>query len=237
MLSIIISTWNEENYLPKLLYCIKNQTHRDYEIIVVDGNSTDKTREIARGYGCKLILEPKNKEGHPGIGRNLGVKAAKGDILLFLNADVQFDNNFLKNALSEIKKRKLDVAGAYISPMTNKFIDKVFLGIFNFVVSITQFFYPNACGDCIFCKKWLHKKVNGFDETVILGEDLDYFQRCGKYGKFRIIKSGKTYFSMRRFDNEGRWKVAFRHCSSAIYRVVFGQIRSDIFHYSIRYKK
>ena len=236
MISIIIPTWNEENYLPKLLDCIKKQTSKNYEIIVVDDNSDDKTREIAKNYGCKVIVEMKNRKGNPGIARNLGATIAKGDILLFFNADIKIDDNFLENALYEIKKRSLDVAGAYINPITDKFIDKVFIGIFNFIVSITQFFYPNACGDCIFCKKWLHKKVGGFDETILLGEDLDYLQRCGKFGKFRIIKNVRTYFSMRRFDNEGRLKVVIRHTLSATYRLLFGQIRNDIFKYWVDYK-
>ena len=237
MLSIVIPTWNEESYLSKLLDCIKRQTYKNYEVIVVDGNSKDKTRKIAKNYGCKVIQEPKNIESNPGMARNLGAKIAKGDILLFLNADIELDKDFLHKALNELKERNLDIAGAYVTPISNRFIDKVILGAFNFIVSITQSFYPNACGDCIFCKKWLHKKVNGFDETILLGEDLDYMQRCGKYGKFRILKSTHTYFSMRRFDNEGRLKVVIRHILSATYRLFVGQVRSDIFKYNLRYKK
>lgn len=232
MISIVIPTWNEEKYIPKLLNCIKKQTYKDYEIIVADDNSTDKTEQIAKKYGCKIV-----GGGTPAFGRNNGAKMAKGNILLFLDADVQFNNDFLKNALSEIKKMKLDVAGVYIYPLSNKFIDKVYLKIFNFCIFTTQFFYPNAYGGGIFCKKWLHKKVKGFDETIKLGEDLEYVNRCGKFGRFRIIKSGKVYFSMRRFDNEGRLKVGFRHFLSASYRILFGQIRSNIFNYNLRYKK
>ena len=168
---------------------------------------------------------------------NNGAKAAKGDLLLFLDADVQFDRDFLKKALNEINKRKFDVAGVHISPLSNNFIDKIYLKIFNSCIFVTQFFYPNASGGAIFCKKWLHKKVNGFDRTIVLGEELDYVQRCGKYGKFRIIESAKGYISMRRFDNEGRLKVGFRHFLSALYRIFFGQIRSNIFNYNLRYKK
>lgn len=54
-LSIIIPTYNEEEYLPKLLEGIKSQDFEDYEIIVADANSTDKTREIAEVYGCKIV--------------------------------------------------------------------------------------------------------------------------------------------------------------------------------------
>lgn len=55
MISIIIPTWNEENYLPKLLECIKKQTYRDYEVIVADANSTDNTKAIAKKYDCKIV--------------------------------------------------------------------------------------------------------------------------------------------------------------------------------------
>ena len=90
MLSIIIPAYNEEKYLPRLLRCIKEQTYKDYEIIIADANSTDKTRQIAKKYGCKIA-----KGGLPAVGRNNGAKIAKGDILLFLDADAKFNKNFL----------------------------------------------------------------------------------------------------------------------------------------------
>ena len=79
--------------------------------------------------------------------------------------------------------------------------------------------------------------MKGFDETIKLGEDLDYVNRCSKHGKFRTIKSEKVSLSMRRFDHEGKLKVAFRHIASASYRIAFGQIRKDIFKYNLNYKK
>jgi len=232
MISIIIPTLNEENYMPKLLNCIKKQSYTDYEIIVADGNSKDKTRRIAKQYGCKIV-----RGGLPAKGRNSGAKAAKGDILLFLDADVQFDKNFLKNAIEELQKRKLDVAGCYIMPLSSNIIDKIFFSIFNMWIFATQHFYPNASGGGIFCKKWLHKKINGFDETIKLSEDMDYARRCGKHGKFGIIKSAKSYVAMRRFEKEGRLKVGLKLLLSAIYRLIFGEIRNDIFKYDLRYKK
>ena len=232
MLSIVIPTWNEEKYLPKLLDCIEKQTYRDYEVIVADADSTDNTARIARKFGCRIV-----KGGNPAIGRNSGAKAAKGDILLFLDADVQFGNDFLKTSLDEIEERKLDVAGVYIHPLGGKFVDNVFLEIYNISISVVQFFYASAYGGGIYCRKWLHEKINGFDKTILLGEDLDYVNRASKHGKFRILKKPGLYFSMRRFDNEGRLKVGIRHFLSASYRILFGQIRSNIFNYNLRYRK
>ena len=232
MISIIIPAYNEGKYLPKLLNCMKKQTYEDYEVIVADAGSKDKTRQIAKKYGCRIV-----KGGMPAVGRNNGAKAAKGDVLLFLDADVKFDKDFLKNALNEFEKRKLSVAGCYIHPLGNNLIDKVFFTIFNFWIFVTQFFYPNASGSGIFCRKWLHKKVKGFDETIMLSEDMDYARRCGKYGRFRIIKSAKSYVAMRRFEKEGRFKVGFKLLLSTLHRLFFGEIRSDIFKYNLRYRK
>ena len=232
MISIIIPTFNEERYLPKLLECIKKQTWKNYEVIVADADSDDKTRQIAKKYHCKIV-----KGGFPAVGRNNGAKAAKGNILLFLDSDVQFDDNFLKNAVVEFEKRKLDVAGCYIYPLGNNVLDKIFFWIFNLWTCSTQIFYPNASGGGIFCKKWLHKKVNGFNEEIRLSEDMDYVKRCGKHGKFRIWRISKAFVSMRRFEKDGRIKVAFKLLLSAVYRILFGEIKSNIFRYNLRYRK
>lgn len=232
MISIVIPTWNEEKYLPNLLDCIKNQTYKSYEVIVADANSKDKTRLIAKKYGCKIV-----NGGLPAVGRNRGANIAKGDILLFLDADCTIDNDFLKIVAHEIKKRKIDVAGVYLRPRSKNIIDWVYLILFNFWIFFTQYFYANAVGAAIFCKKWLHRKVKGFDETIKLSEDMDYVMRCGKYGKFRVIKKARLYFSVRRFEKEGRFRVGLKLLLSAFYRIFFGEIRSDIFKYKLRYRK
>ena len=232
MISIIIPAFNEEGYLPRLLESIKKQAYKNYEIIVADANSKDKTRQIAKRYGCRIV-----KGGMPAVGRNNAAKAAKGDILLFLDADIQFDKNFLKNTIKEFEERNLNVAGCYIRPLGNNIIDKIFFEIFNLWIFITQFFYPNASGSGIFCKKWLHKKVQGFDETIKLSEDMDYVKKCSRYGKFRILRTAKSYVSMRRFEKEGRFKVGLKLFLSALYRLFYGEIRSDVFKYNLRYRK
>jgi len=232
MISIIIPTYNEEKYLPILLDCIKSQTYKDYEVIVADADSKDKTVALARKYGCKIV-----NGGAPSIGRNNGAEKAKGQILLFLDADVQFDNYFLEMAINEFENRAVDVAGIYIYPLSDKIIDKIFLGIFDIWIYATQLFYPNAFGGGIFCKKDLHKKIKGFDETIKLSEDMDYVKRAGRVGKFRILKTVKISFSMRRYDNKGRFKVGFKLLASVFYRIFFGEIKTDVFNYQMKYKR
>ena len=94
MLSIIIPTLNEEKYLPLLLESIKKQKDFfDYEIIVADAGSKDKTLEIAKNYGCITV-----GGGLPSKARNEGAKITNGNTLLFLDADVILTNDFLKLA-------------------------------------------------------------------------------------------------------------------------------------------
>ena len=105
ILSIIIPTYNEEEYLPILLESIKKQSFTDYEIIIADANSTDKTREIAKEYGCIVI-----EGGLPAVGRNNGASIAQGEYLLFLDSDLELTDDYLRNVLYEFRMEHLGIA-------------------------------------------------------------------------------------------------------------------------------
>ena len=105
MLSIVIPTLNEEKHLKKHLESIKKQDFDNCEIIVADAGSSDKTKKIAKDFGCKIT-----KGGTPAQGRNEGAKQARGSLLLFLDADVALTKNSLLKVLKEFKERKLKIA-------------------------------------------------------------------------------------------------------------------------------
>jgi len=232
MLSIIIPTYNEEKYLPILLKSIKKQTFKDYEIIVADANSKDKTKRIAKKFNCKIT-----KGGLPAAGRNNGAKIAKGNILLFIDADCIIKSNFLKNALNEIESRKLDVAGCYVWPLSKKLSDNIIFSLYNFWIYLSQVVNPHASAHGIFCKKNIHNKLKGFDETIKIDEDMNYVKRGSKHGKFKLLKSAKTYTSIRRFEVEGRLNLSLKYLVSGMYRLIFGEIRNNIFNYHFNYRK
>ncbi|MBU0615524.1 MAG: glycosyltransferase, partial [Nanoarchaeota archaeon] len=119
MLSIIIPTLNEEKHLPRLLDSITRQRFKDYEIIVADNNSKDKTRDIAKKFGAKVV-----PGGLPAKARNLGAKAAKGNILLFLDSDVILSKGSLNKAVTEFTQRNLTVALFTLRAASKKLIDK-----------------------------------------------------------------------------------------------------------------
>ncbi len=228
ILSIIIPTKNEEKYLPELLQSIRRQNFpaSEYEIIVADNKSKDKTKEIAEKFRCKIT-----KGGLPGPGRNFGAKIAKGEILLFLDADTRLlTKNFLKRSIDEFKRRRLDIAvpEAYIK---GKRMDKLFFEFWNHLVNVSQYLIPYAGGWCIFATKKIHDRIKGFDEKITLGEDSDYAQRAAKAGKFRMLKSIKVQVSPRRFKKEGYLKVAFQAIGTGLHWAVLGKDRKNRFNY------
>ena len=95
-LSIIIPTLNEENYVGKLLDCLCRQTYKDFEVIVVDGNSRDKTISVVEKFRKKLNLRLIKSERGVSLQRNVGAKHSKYDRLVFFDADITFNDLGLK---------------------------------------------------------------------------------------------------------------------------------------------
>lgn len=232
MLSIIIPAKNEEKNLVKLLRSIKKQNYKDYEVIVADAGSKDKTKKIARKFGCKVI-----KGGLPSVGRNEGVKHAKGNMLLFLDADVILPDEFIKKLVKEIKERKLDVGSCFSKPHNGRLIDRFIIGSSNFLMDLVKNKWAHSYGWCTFSNKKVHKAIKGYDEDIFLGEDNDYARRASKAGKFGIIKDIKILNSMRRFQEEGRINTIFRYTIHELYRLFVGEIKGHKFEYGFEHKK
>ena len=107
--SIIIRTKNEDNWLEACIKSIKSQTYKNFEIILVDNNSKDRTLEIAKKYKIKII---KIKKFLPGKAINLGIRNSNGSIIVCLSAHcIPTNNKWLLNLIKPLKNKK--VAGCY----------------------------------------------------------------------------------------------------------------------------
>lgn len=230
MLSIIIPTLNEEKYLPLLLDSIKKQDFSDYEIIVADAGSKDKTLEIAKTYSCKIV-----PGGLPGKGKNGGAKTATGRLLFFLDADSFLPDNFFEKSLEEFQKRELKIATfrLFLS-RKNKFLFLLSNLFYNFPIIILEKIFPHAATG-ILVDRELFEKLNGFDETIKIAEDHDLARRAKKFGKYGVLRSVKIFVSERRFRTEGWIKTSLKYLFYEFYTIFFGPIRSDFFKYKFNH--
>ena len=165
ILSIIIPTYNEEEYLPLLLESIKQQDFRDYEIIVADANSKDNTVKIAEEYGCIVV-----EGGMPAVGRNNGAKVAKGEYLLFLDSDLKLTEDYLAKVIYEFKMERLGIAITQMKPLSKKTEDKILHDLANLFMISVEKIKPHGAG-CygIITKRELHECCGGFDEELTFG--------------------------------------------------------------------
>ncbi|MFA6131617.1 MAG: glycosyltransferase [Patescibacteria group bacterium] len=232
MISVVIITKNEEYYLPILLRSIRNQTVQPLEVIVADAKSTDRTREIAKRFGCRIV-----EGGMPSVGRNAGAAVAKGEIVLFLDSDVKLeDQHFLERAEREMNTRHLDFASCDVIPLSDKKIDYVLHEFYNHFSRVTLPLHVHAPGFCIFARKAKHDAINGFDETIIFCEDHEYAKRCRRCGKFGYLNSVKIPVSVRRLDRDGRLNIALKYTLGELYIFTIGPIRRNIFKYEFGHK-
>lgn len=204
MISIIIPTLNEEKIIEKTLKSLR-EFHGNYEIIISDGKSTDKTIDIARAYADKIVINDGIKRQTIGKGRNDGAIIAKGDYLVFWDADVYIENPniFFEKALKVFEQNKDIVAiTSYIKvfPEFETTSDKIIWWFINssyiFLNNITQI--GGASGEFQMIKNEAFKKIKGFNEILIGGEDNEIFRRLTKVGKTHFEKSLTVYHTGRR---------------------------------------
>lgn len=218
-LSVIVITLNEEKCIGRLMEDLSKQYFRDFEVILIDLNSDDATCEVAAAYEKRLpsLTIHKMEQRGVSLGRNTGANMANNERLLFLDADVRLEPEFLTQAINQLESKKLEVAGVYMGAKNLPFIHKAGYALFNLGLFSTQFIFPTAVGACIFSTKRVHDEIGGFDEKIILCEDCDYVKRAGKTWRFRLLNL--TFgFDPRRLDQDGVFKMGMTYLKANIRR-------------------
>ena len=220
-LSIIIPTLNEEHYVPNLLASISDQTFRGkVQVIVVDGNSSDKTRERAKSFASRLpdLLVLKTP-ADIGLQRNIGADNAKYEYLLFVDADVVLPRHVLQMLLGKVHEKGAFVCGVMHTAKDMDLADRVFMGVAYLFVFLSWLARsPATVGDFILTTRENHRKINGFFEGALLGEDIDYGLRSLKAGAknlfyFRpqVVASDRRLRQLGRFRLLMLWSKGYWH--------------------------
>lgn len=201
-ISVIIPALNEERYINSSLNGLKNQTFKNFETIVVDGGSTDGTRNVAE-KNAKVIVE--RRKGAASA-RNTGAKIARGDILLFLDADTVPSKSLLSTYASAFKNGKVAVATGPIRPLedTSLFVRTGYSFVSVLLVRVSILVgRPSVVGANFAVRKDAFKRAKGFNPKMITYEDWDLSVRLKKYGKVRFIQDAAVKTSIRRIKKWG----------------------------------
>jgi len=221
LLTVIIPTMNEINYLPKLIDLLKSQTFQDYDLIVSDNFSNDGTREFCLEKKITVI-----DGGHPAKARNDAARFSSNKYLLFLDADIIFENDFIEKMITIAKKENAHALSCIFEPLTNSCI-------LPYLIKLTCFYYkfsnkinfPHALGGALLVDRDSHYSINGFDESITVCEEHDYIRRFSRKYKYHFTDKIVVKISDRRFIKEGIWKLSFKYLLMEIHRLIIGEVK------------
>ncbi len=225
LISVVIPTYNRSALVVKALYSVLKQTYKNFEIIVVDDNSTDNTKKIIKGIKDKhqdkrnkriILIKNKHKKG-PGGSRNTGMELAKGDYIAFLDSDDLFLKNHLSDCVSILEKHP-DISlifGRAVYMQNGKEVEYMTPNLIKKISSIKD---KVDKGDYILFNKFLFDEIlekgcffnlstvvmrrtiidSGFfqNEKLFGPEDYEYWQRISNYFKFAFIKKPQIIYNL-----------------------------------------
>lgn len=208
LLSVIVPAFNEERYLPQSLQSLQRTIAEcgcGVELIVVDNASTDRTAEIARASGAEVINEPVHNVARV---RNTGAAAARGDVLVFVDADTIVPPGFLDSVREAMADPMCLGGSADIVHRVQSRILRAYLRAWRWL----GFKLGMAQGAAQFCRASAFRVLNGYDEAQFMGEDVDFYWRLRELsantkGHVRFLFDVKVIPSPRRFDTAPVWRT------------------------------
>ncbi|MFX1311073.1 MAG: glycosyltransferase family 2 protein [Promethearchaeota archaeon] len=200
LISIVIRTKNEEKGLPKLLQCIRNQIiDKNYEIIIVDSGSTDRTLEIAKKSKLKII-KIKSDTFSYGKALNIGIGNSLGDIVIFVSAHIMIlSNSWLKNLIQPILDENIKctygklIGNSNVNPFEELLWKSMYPEKDKTFSKLTQSKSLKLSNSNAAYHKSIFKNLK-FNENIPYAEDrLMGFQLLKKKIKIKYVHSSKTY--------------------------------------------
>lgn len=223
-ISVIVPAYNEERYLGETLKSVHRA--KDFlltkdavspEIIVVDNDSTDSTSDIALSLGARVVKETKRNVARV---RNAGASAASGDVLVFIDADTIVPAELLWR-IDQLMASSSCFGGAVDTDYRPaKTLVKIYLQLWRILGKLAGM----AQGATQFCSREDFLSLAGYDESLYMGEDIDFHWRLKQFAKRRnghvcFIEDIRVVPSTRRFDQWSFWRTLI--CTNPFYVLAF----------------
>ena len=192
MISFVVPAYNEELELPATIAAIRNaalatasssrgEQDRQFEIIVVDDASTDATAEVAGCAGARVISVDRRQIA---AARNAGARAAKGEILFFVDADTHINCMHVSEAIAALEAGYAGgsawVIPDGIIPVWGRILIRAF--------SVVYFGLNFGAGAFLFTTSHNFKATGGFDEQYFIGEEVYFSLALRKLGRFKVLR-------------------------------------------------
>ena len=209
-LSVIIPTLNEGKYITSTLQSLAEQSYKNFEIIVKDGLSTDNTVNIANEYADLVISK---KDVSIGDARNQGARYAKGDVLVFMDADTTLGKNALELVAEDFNLYDIVLLLPKFAPREEdmRVLPRIKKQVSRFLVGFENYwrkYVDKFCGGmCMPVYSSTFKRIGGFDRRLRCSEDIEISYRLRKVGEVLNDYRVKAYFSIRRFILSGYIKT------------------------------
>lgn len=227
--SIIIPAYNEEDFIVDCIESISKAAEPytgEIEIIVVLNRCTDRTEEIAVSYGARITREDSKNLSKI---RNAGAKLAEGEIIVTIDADSRMSANML----TEIEK--VLGSGKYIGGGVPVLPERYSLGIRTTMFLLNMVLWlAGLTGGLYWCYRRDFEAIGGFNEDLLMGEDLDFAKRLKEHGKkknLKLLKLRNVHIitSMRKLDKFGDWYFLWLMISASkdIKRTMHGDYKDE----------
>lgn len=194
--TVVVPVRNGEETIESLLESLNNLNYESdkVEVIVVDGNSTDKTREIVKNYPVKLFIE--NKKGL-NVARNIGIKKSKGEIVAFTDSDCIVPPNWITKIVENFKDPQVSCVGGSAKALNSDFVSQY---ADNSIVRLMPFFrkreeldkvrpffrHPAGCNMAY--RRKVAEEIGYFDENIQYGfDEVEFADRVCKAGYKMVL--------------------------------------------------
>jgi glycosyltransferase involved in cell wall biosynthesis len=184
VISFIVPAYNEESELPSTLAAIRASTSREaqpYEIIVVDDASKDATADVASQAGARVISINRRQIS---AARNAGARAARGEMLFFVDADTRINRTHISEAIAVLRAGYVGGSARVAVDSLNSLWARIFVRAF-----CTIYFGLNlGAGAFLFTTRRNFQAIGGFDEQYFIGEEVYFSLALRKLGRFKVLR-------------------------------------------------
>ena len=184
--SIIIPLYNKEHYVKATIDSVLAQSFKDWEVIIINDGSTDRSSDIILQYKDDRIKYIERENRGVSATRNQGIKIAKGEFIAFLDADDLWHPKFLETLYS--LTQQYPEYSFFSCTQTDRIIPTLPLGV-SIIEDLCQYDYIYSTG-CSIIRRILFDKLGGFREGVQLGEDRDMWLKIACKYKTVYINEG-----------------------------------------------